>query len=206
VSSRNRERLSLRAFAALALAAAFGWIGYQARGRDMDALTARIAELEATRRTPREAAPRALAAPAAPARPPFDVGAGEPAAAYLTGLRPALNPTTPDRPERERHEAERRRYFQDLDRIVANGAPSDWRPEPSIVSALSSIVRIEELRCADDLCRVEVSHTSEDEQPQLADKIASLAPFSAGTLYDPDAANKRTVLYVARPDVGFPEL
>ena len=206
MSTASRRNLAV-ALAVLGLAG----LGGSIVSRKLDEAADRIAKLEAALS---ERAP--TAAPEARKLPPLTQ---QQLASIAAKVRPLVEPESAEAPAavhpqaeprstefREQAEVTRRQYLKDLDQIVAKGTDSDWRPEQSIYKALGSVAAVKDLRCANDLCRVEVVPTNAQDASALSNQIASEPPFASGTIYDRDERTGNTVLNVAREETGFPEI
>jgi hypothetical protein len=167
---------------------------------------ASVAELERALQRETRARREAERAAAQPAAQPFVEHEVTGSAAVAPRARQTREGAVDSSDYRAEAERKHRAFLGELDVIVRDGRPSDWRPEQEITRALASIATIRELRCASDLCRIEVERAPNEDPNEWSSRFRSAPPFASGTLYDPSAEGTRLILYVARPDVGFPEL
>jgi hypothetical protein len=110
-------------------------------------------------------------------------------------------------PREQAAEIAANRMYEKLDRqLAASGPDPAWQPEAEARAALGRLdgARVDGVRCARALCRVDVSLKSGVDGRALTDAIAAQPPFSEGVVYRYDAqAPGRVSLYVRRPGMPF---
>lgn len=124
----------------------------------------------------------------------------------------AAAPLSREEQERRMNEHLRQRVEQ-LDQVLATDAVDrGW--SATTVESMQRVfagvtgARLRDAQCASHLCRVEVEHTSRDEQRALAEQVLGQEPFTHGVLFDYDKLSTplKTTLYVARDGVTLAKL
>jgi hypothetical protein len=120
----------------------------------------------------------------------------------------------PTREELVRRSSEQiQQRAQQLDRVLAaDGVDRGWSAQTvdSMYRVFSGVTggRLRNAQCGSRLCRVEVEHTSRDEQRALAEQLLHQDPFTHGVLFNYDKLSTplKTTMYVAREGQALAKL
>ena len=136
---------------------------------------------------------------------------------YLVAPAPAAevkasNTSDPSPEEAARQSRERVREAENqlAERFAHEGIDREWstktvRQIQDAVSLNAPGTRLSKAECASSLCRVVLTHDTEDIQREIGTVIAGLQPFQAGVFYsyDHESQPPKTTLFVARPGANF---
>jgi hypothetical protein len=135
-----------------------------------------------------------------------------PAAPVASIQVPAVEAERTGAEDRERDAKERaRQAMTDLEaRVASERVDSEWslrtvRAIRDVIGRVGAGSKTVEAECASSLCRILVSHDTEEAHKLFASKVAAEEPFRSGVAYDYDfdSTPRKTTLFVLREGSSF---